>query len=105
MTTFNTGNYVRITSQRSGWNDPPLSLFSSLCFSRSLPSRRTPLFERLEQANRTEVPFQLFRNGSVNEFYRLKPLITLEQVISSVVEKRTILMRKTSKVRLTGRVL
>ena len=60
MTTFNTGNYVRITSQQSGWNDPPLSLFSSLCFSRSLPSRRTPLFERLEQANRIEVPFPAF---------------------------------------------
>ena len=43
--------------------------------------------------------------GSVLEFYRLKALITLEQVITSVVEKRTILMSKTSMVRLTGRVL
>ena len=44
-------------------------------------------------------------HGSVHEFYRLKALITLEQVITSVVEKRTILMSKTSMVRLTGRVL
>ena len=43
--------------------------------------------------------------GSVHEFYRLKALITLEQVITSVVEKRTILMSKTSMVGLTGRVL
>ena len=48
----------------------------------------------------------LFRNESVHEFYRLKALITLEQVITSVVEKkRTILVSKTSMVRLTGRVL
>ena len=32
--------------------------------------------------------------GSVHEFYRLKALITLEQVITSVVEKRTILMSR-----------
>ena len=31
---------------------------------------------------------ELFRNGSVHEFYRLKALITLKQVISSVVEKK-----------------
>ena len=30
---------------------------------------------------------ELFRNGSVHDFYRLKALITLEQVITSVVEK------------------
>ena len=35
---------------------PPLSLFSSLFFSRSLPSRRTPLSERLEQANSKDPP-------------------------------------------------
>ena len=31
---------------------------------------------------------ELFRNGSVHELYRLKALITLEQVITSVVEKK-----------------
>ena len=31
---------------------------------------------------------ELFRNGSVHEFYRWKALITLEQVITSVVEKK-----------------
>ena len=30
------------------------------------------------------------RKGSVDEFYRLKALITLEQVNTSVVEKKTI---------------
>ena len=30
---------------------------------------------------------ELFRNGSVHEFYRFKVLITLEQLITSVVEK------------------
>ena len=47
----------------------------------------------------------LFRNRSVHDFYLLKALITLEQVITSVVEERRILMSKTSMVRLTGRVL
>ena len=31
---------------------------------------------------------ELIRNGSVHEFYRLKALITLEQVNTSVVEKK-----------------
>ena len=31
---------------------------------------------------------ELFRSGSVHEFYRLKARITLEQVITSVVEKK-----------------
>ena len=31
---------------------------------------------------------ELFRNGSVYEFYRLKALITLEQVNTSVVENK-----------------
>ena len=50
---------------------------------------------------------ELFRNGSVHEFYCLKALIiTLKQVITPVVEKKKkILMSKTSVVRLTGRVL
>ena len=30
---------------------------------------------------------ELFRNGSSHEFYHLKALINLEQVITSVVEK------------------
>ena len=34
---------------------------------------------------------KLFRNGSVREFYRLKALITLEQVNISVVEKKNLL--------------
>ena len=31
---------------------------------------------------------QLFRNGSVHEFFRLKALTTLEQVNTSLVEKK-----------------
>ena len=31
---------------------------------------------------------QLFLNGLVHEFYHLKVLITLEQVITSMVEKK-----------------
>ena len=49
---------------------------------------------------------EIFQNGSVHEFCRLKVLITLKQVITSVVEKKNNLqMSKTSMVRLTGRVL
>ena len=40
---------------------------------------------------------ELFRNVSVHEFYRLKALITLEQMITSVVEKK-----KNSLSRFTG---
>ena len=49
---------------------------------------------------------KLFLNGSVHEFYCLKALIiSLKQVITPVVgEKKTILMSKTSMVRLTSRV-
>ena len=62
MTTFNTGNYVRITGRQSGRNDLLktnltgfpysllLPLFHFQIFSRSLPSRHTPLSERLELA-------------------------------------------------------
>ena len=32
---------------------------------------------------------QLFQNGSVHEFYRLKELITLEEVNTAVVGKKT----------------
>ena len=31
---------------------------------------------------------EIFRKGSVHKFYRLKALITLEQVITSMVEKK-----------------
>ena len=52
---------------------------------------------------------ELFRNGLVHEFYRLKALITLEQANISVVEKKKNLYEQnfseTSMVRLTGRVL
>ena len=37
---------------------------------------------------------ELFWNGSVHKFYRLKALITLEQVNSLVVEKKRILISK-----------
>ena len=40
---------------------PPF--FSSLFFSRSLPSRRTPLSERLEQANKNRVGREVRVNG------------------------------------------
>ena len=36
--------------------------------------------------HRTEI--ELFRNESVREFYCLKALVTLDQVITSVVEKK-----------------
>ena len=47
---------------------------------------------------------EFFRKGLVHEFYRLKALITLEQLNTSVVGKknRRILICKTSLVRLTG---
>ena len=38
---------------------------------------------------------ELFRNWSFHEFYHLKALITSEQVITSVVEKKTIFISKT----------
>ena len=40
---------------------------------------------------------ELFRNGSVHELYRLKALITLEQVITSVVEKKNNLNKNRRK--------
>ena len=46
--------------------------------------------ENLGKINKCE----LFRNGSVHEFYRLKELITLEQVNTSVVGKKRILISK-----------
>ena len=51
--------------------------------------------ESLRKINKCDL--ELFRNGSVHEFYRLKELITLEQVNTSVVEK-TILINWSSVV-------
>ena len=42
--------------------------------------------ERLQNINAKDV--KLFRNGTVHDFYRLKALIALEQVITSVVEEK-----------------
>ena len=42
--------------------------------------------ERLPNINAKDV--ELFRNGTVHDFYRLKALIALEQVITSVVEDK-----------------
>ena len=48
---------------------------------------------------------ELFRKNSVHDFCGLKALITLEQLITSVVRKKhkktSVLMSKTSMVRLT----
>ena len=41
--------------------------------------------ESLGKINKCDL--ELFRNGSVQEFYRLKDLITLEQANTSVVKK------------------
>ena len=42
--------------------------------------------ESLGKINKCDL--EIFRNGSVHEFYRLKELITLEQVNTSVVKKK-----------------
>ena len=47
---------------------------------------------------------EISRNWSVHEFYRLKALVTLKQMNTSVSQKTRIFMCKTSMVRLTGRV-
>ena len=48
---------------------------------------------------RIEIPYpSLFRNGSVHEFYRSKALITLEQVITSVIEKKNNLNKQNFEV-------
>ena len=41
---------------------------------------------------------ELFHNKSVHKFYHMKALITLEQVDTTVVKKRGILISKTSMV-------
>ena len=38
--------------------------------------------------HRIEIPYRAFPNGLVQEFYRLKVLIILEQLITSVVKKK-----------------
>ena len=59
--------------------------------------------EGLGKINAKDV--QLFQNGSVHEFYRLKALITSKQVNTSVVGKKKNISEKTSMGKLTGRVL
>ena len=60
------------------------------------------VIEATHVLGRKLIGLELFRNGSVDEFYRLKALITLEQVNTLVVgKKRRILISK----RLTGRML
>ena len=66
------------------------------------PGALPPLLENFRPAfspDPTDCPW-VSEDGSVHEFYRLKALNTLEQVITSVIRKS-----KTSIVRLTGRVL
>ena len=48
--------------------------------------------ESLGKINAKDV--EIFRNGAVNEFYRLNALITLEQVNTSVVGKKKNLNEK-----------
>ena len=51
------------TTRGRGESEGTPSFFSSLLFSRSLPSRRTPLSERLEQANKNRVGREVRVNG------------------------------------------
>ena len=55
----------------------------------SLRDRNQRIFceEGLGKINKCDL--ELFQNGSAHEFYRLKELITLEELNSSVVEKKT----------------
>ena len=56
------------------------------------PTFRAPSMFREESLGKIKAKdVELIRNGSVHEFYRLKALSTLEQVNTSVVEKRRIL--------------
>ena len=53
------------------------------------PTFRAPCMFREESLGKIKAKdVELIRNGSVHEFYRLKALITLEQVNTSVVEKK-----------------
>ena len=49
--------------------------------------------ESLEKISAKDI--ELFQHGSVHEFYRLKALITLEQVNTSTVEKKESKMSET----------
>ena len=56
------------------------------------PTFRAPSMFREESLGKIKAKdVELIRNRSVHEFYRLKALSTLEQVNTSVVEKRRIL--------------
>ena len=65
------------------------------------PTFRAPSMSREESLGKIKAKdVELIRKGSVHEFYRLKALITLEQVNTSVIEKRKNLNRcclKTSR--------
>ena len=51
----------------------------------SMAAWQKPCIESLEKIKAKDA--EPFRNGSVHEFYRLKALITLEEVITSVAGK------------------
>ena len=53
----------------------------------SIRIKATDYFHNIFRSRLSD-PIGLFRNASVHEFYTLKALITLEQVISSVVNKK-----------------
>ena len=60
------------TTRGRGESEGTPSFFSSLFFSRSLPSRRTPLSESMEQANKNRVG-QEVRVEMVSNFEELRP--------------------------------
>ena len=75
-----------------------MHVLRSLCTATPpLKKIRKTSEESLGKINKCDL--EIFQNGLVHEFYRLKELITLEEVNSSVVEK------KLYRQRLTGRVL
>ena len=70
-----------------------MHVLCSLCTATPpLKKIRKTSEESLGKINKCDL--ELFRDGSVQEFYRLKDLITLEQANTSVVKKRTILISK-----------
>ena len=70
---------------------------------KNLPEHHACFVKNASEGLKKDVA--LFRNRTVHEFSYLKALITLEQVNTSVVEKKRIFRSKTSMVRLTGRAL
>ena len=60
--------------------------------NRNITARQKPCIESLGKINAKINQCELFRNRSVHKFYCLKSLITLEQVTTSVAEKRRILI-------------